>query len=219
MIGTELKTLLKKELVLEWRSKFALGGILLYVLSTIFVAYLSFVKVVDVKTWNALLWVIILFVSTNAVSKAFVQEDQSKLIYLYTLASPQGIILSKIIYHAILVWVVSMLSVVVYITLIGNVVQNMGLFLTAISLGSIGLSSVLTLVSAIAAQSNNNVTLMSILSFPILLPLLITLIKLSGGAIDGLAWSVTSKYVIVLALLNVIVVTLSYILFPYLWRD
>ncbi len=219
MIGTELKTLLKKELVLEWRSKFALGGILLYVLSTIFVAYLSFVKVVDVKTWNALLWVIILFVSTNAVSKAFVQEDQSKLIYLYTLASPQGIILSKIIYHAILVWIVSMLSVGVYITLIGNVVQNMGLFLTAVSLGSIGLSSVLTLVSAIAAQSNNNVTLMSILSFPILLPLLITLIKLSGGAIDGLAWSVTSKYVIVLALLNVIVITLSYILFPYLWRD
>jgi heme exporter protein B len=219
VIGTELKTLLKKELVLEWRSKFALGGILLYVLSTIFVAYLSFVKVVDVKTWNALLWVIILFVSTNAVSKAFVQEDQSKLIYLYTLASPQGIILSKIIYHAILVWIVSMLSVGVYITLIGNVVQNMGLFLTAVSLGSIGLSSVLTLVSAIAAQSNNNVTLMSILSFPILLPLLITLIKLSGGAIDGLAWSVTSKYVIVLALLNVIVITLSYILFPYLWRD
>jgi len=219
VLATELKTLLRKELILEWRSKFALGGILLYVLSTIFVAYLSFVKVVDVKTWNALLWVIILFVSTNAVSKAFVQEDHSKLIYLYTLASPQGIILSKIIYHALLVWVVAMLSVGVYMMLIGNVVQNMGLFLTAISLGSIGLSSVLTLVSAIAAQTNNNVTLMSILSFPVLLPLLITLIKLSGGAIDGLAWSVMNKYVIVLALLNVIVITLSYILFPYLWRD
>jgi heme exporter protein B len=219
VVFKEVKALLQKELTLEWRSKFALGGILLYVLSTVFVAYLSFVKVIDVKTWNALLWVIILFVSTNAVSKAFVQEDQSKRLYLYTLASPQGIILAKIIYHALLVWVVSLLALGVYVMLIGNPVQNMPLFIAGVSLGSIGLSSVLTLVSAIAAQTENNVTLMSILSFPVLLPLLITLIKLSGGAIDGLAWSVLSKYVIVLGLLNVVVVTLAYILFPYLWRD
>ena len=219
MLINEIKSLLKKELVLEWRGKYALGGILLYVLSTVFVAYLSFVKVIDVKTWNALLWIIILFVSINAVSKAFVQEDKSQTLYLYSLASPQGIILSKIIYNALLVWIVSLLALGVYVMLIGNVVQNMGLYLLALSLGSIGFSTILTLVSAIAAQSDNNVTLMSILSFPILLPFLITLIKLSGGAIDGLAWSVLSKYVIVLGLLNMIVVILSYILFPYLWRD
>ena len=34
--------LLKKEILLEWRSKYAFNGVLLYVVSTVFVCYISF---------------------------------------------------------------------------------------------------------------------------------------------------------------------------------
>lgn len=60
---------------------------------------------------------------------------------------------------------------------------------------------------------------MAVLSFPIMVPLLITLIKVSKDAVDGLAFSVSYSYLLVLSLLDLIIVTLSYMLFPYIWKD
>ncbi len=205
--------------MLEWRSKAAFGGVLLYVVSTIFVAYLSFKEVVEVPVWNALLWIILLFAATSAIARSFSEETKGKQLYMYTLASPQSIVISKIVYNALSVSVLSVLCYVIYSLLIGNLVQNQLMFFIALLLGAIGFSSTLTLISAIASQTDNNLTLMSILGFPIILPLLITLLTFSKNAIDGIAWSVNFKYIGVLLLLNLIVVTLSYLLFPYLWRD
>lgn len=216
---TEIKNLIAKEVLLEWRQKYAMGGILLYVVSTVFVCFLSFKKIVDVPTWNALFWIIILFASVNAVAKSFIQESRGRLLYYYTIASPQAIVLSKIIYNALLVCVLSLLSYVIYGLMIGNPVQNFYLFFLTLVSGSIGLSSILTLVSAIASKANNSITLMSVLSFPVILPLLIVLIKLSKNAIDGINWSVNYPYLIAVLSLNVIVIALAFLLFPYLWKD
>lgn len=216
---TEIKNLIQKEFLLEWRQKYAFGGILLYVVSTVFVCFLSFKKIVDVPTWNALFWIIILFASVNAVAKSFIQESRGRLLYYYTIASPQAIVLSKIIYNALLVCILSLLTYGVYGLMIGNPAKDFfQLFLVIIS-GSIGLSSILTLVSAIASKANNSITLMSVLSFPVILPLLIVLIKLSKNAIDGINWSVNYPYFISVLSLNVIVIVLAFVLFPYLWKD
>ena len=93
------------------------------------------------------------------------------------------------------------------------------LFIALLILAGIGFSTILTMVSAIASKTNNNTTLMAILSFPILVPLLMIVIKVSKNAIDGLAMAESYNYLIILILLNLIVVILSYLLFPYLWRD
>ena len=218
-IVIEIKNLIRKEILLEWRQKYAFGGILLYVISTVFVCFLSFKKIVDVPTWNALFWIIILFASVNAVAKSFIQESRGRLLYYYTLASPQSIVLSKIIYNSILVCILSIISFCIYSLMVGNPVENFPLFFLTMIFGGIGLSSTLTLVSAIASKANNSITLMSVLSFPVILPLLIVLIKLSKNAIDGISWSVNFPYFISVLSLNVIVIVLAFLLFPYLWRD
>src|SRR6478609_2325171 len=99
----ETKALIKKEILLEWRQRFALNGILLYLGSTVFLCYLSFgVKgnTLSPYVWNALFWVILLFTSVNAIAKSFMQERAGRMIYYYSIASPQAIIISKIIYNA-----------------------------------------------------------------------------------------------------------------------
>lgn len=218
MIGKQIKYLIAKELRLEMRNKYALGGILLYVVSTVFVSYLSFKKIVTPATWNALFWIIFLFASVNAIAKSFISETKGRLLYLYTLTSPQSVILSKIIYNSLLLTVLAALCLAVYSLFIGNIVQDMPLFMLTLLLGSFGFSSLLTMVSAIASKASNNFTLMAILSFPILIPLLIVLIKLSKNAIDGLEhWDM--NFLMVLVFLNVIIIALSYLLFRYLWRD
>ncbi len=218
MLLQQVKYLIAKEVKLEMRNKYALGGILLYVVSTVFVSYLSFKQIINPATWNALFWIILLFASINGVAKSFINETKGRLLYLYTLVSPQAVILSKIAYNLVLLSVISALCLFVYTLFVGNIIQDLPLFLTTLLLGSFGFSSLLTMVSAIASKTSNNFTLMAILSFPIMMPLLMVLIKLSKNAIDGLdLWDTNS--LLILVFLNVIIITLSYLLFRYLWRD
>lgn len=219
LLFRQVKHLFVKEFALELRQKYAINGILLYVVATIFISYLSFKKIVNPGVWNALFWIILLFAAVNAASKSFIQESKGRLLYLYTIASPQAVILSRIVYNAFLIAGISFLCFLFYSLFIGNMVEDNVLFSIVLLLGSTGFSSVLTLMSAIASKTGSNFSLMAILSFPVMVPLLITLIKVSKNAMDGLDWPVSYNYLIVLLLLNVIVCTLAYLLFPYLWKE
>lgn len=214
----QVRALLHKEIVLEWRSRYALNGILLYVVSTIFVCYLSF-RGVQAVTWNALFWIIMLFASINAVTKSFVQESRGRQLYFYTIASAQAIILTKIIYNVFLLLLLAVLALFFYGIVFTNPVGDPALYLLAVVLGSISFASVFTLISSIASKASNSSALMAILSFPVIIPLLIVLIKLSKNAMDGLDRASSYNEIGVLLAINLIVITVSLLLFPYLWRD
>ena len=219
MLFREVKTLIGKDIKLELKQKYVLNGILLYLLSTIFVTYLAFEGVITPETWNSLFWIILLFVGVNGIGKSFVQESPARYIYYYTIVSPQAVVLSKILYNLLLMAILSMLTFGMFLLLMGNQVVNTGLFILALILGSFGLSSVLTMVAAIASRANNNFSLMAILSFPIILPLLLTLMKISSVALTSSEWPGTAGPLIILLTINLAVIILAYLLFPYLWRD
>ena len=214
--------LLKKDLLLEWRERHAINGILLYVISTVFVCYLSIgIKSSKISpfTWNAVLWIVLLFASVNAVAKSFLQEKPGRILYYYTIASPQAIILSKIIYNTVLLLLLSSIAYAFYSIVLGNPVQDKLLFFSTVSIGAIGFATTFTMISAIASKANNSGTLMSILGFPVIIPMLLMLMKISKSAIDGLAFSVSIDELIILGALNCMMIALAYILFPYLWRS
>lgn len=218
----ELKTLIEKEIRLEWRQRYAINGMALYVVSTVFVCYLSFKaksSALNPITWNTLFWIILLFTAVNAIAKSFTQERSGRLLYYYTIASPQAIIISKIIYNCLLMLLLSFSGFVFYAFVMGNPVGDKGLYLVSIFLGSIGFASTLTLVAGIASKAENNAALMAILSFPIVLPMLLMVMKLAKNALDNLDRGSSSDEIMVLLALDAIVITLSVILFPYLWRS
>lgn len=215
----EVKALMYKELLLEWKQKNAFVGILIYVISTVFLTYFSFKRIISPETYNALFWIIILFTGVNTVSRSFMQESEERQLYYYQIASPQGIIVSKMLYNSLIMLVLTLIALGVYVTFLGNPIQNYNLFFVAIILGSLGLGIILSMVSAIASKTGNNPTIMAILSFPIILPFLNTLIGLSSNGINGIDSAQNLKFIIVLVSMNAIVAALSYILFPYLWRD
>jgi heme exporter protein B len=219
MLYTETIHLIGKEIRLELKQKYVLNGILLYLVSTIFVTYLAFDRIIETDTWNSLFWIILLFVAVNGISKSFIQESPARHLYYYTIASPQAILLSKVIYNLLLMTILSVLSFVFFLLLMGNQVVNIPLFLTTLLLGSLGLASILTMVAAIASRASNNFSLMAILSFPIVLPLLGTLMKVSKSALSAAQWSGNYGFITILLTINVAVIILAYLLFPYLWRD
>jgi heme exporter protein B len=216
---SQVKYLISKEIMLEWRSRYALNGILLYVVSTVFVCYLSFREISNPPTWNALFWIIMLFASVNAITKSFIQESHSRQLYYYTITGPQAIIISKIIYNVFLMLLLSAIALGFYMLVFKNPVGDPLFYMLSVLLGSISFASVFTMISAIASKAGNGGALMAILSFPVVIPLLIVLIKLSKNAMDGLDRSVSYNEIGVLLAIDAIVVTTSLLLFPYLWRD
>lgn len=215
----EINHLIRKEITLEWREKFAFNGVLLYLVSTVFVCYLSFSSIIDIPTWNALFWIIMLFAAINAVLKSFLQERDGRLLYYYTLVRPQSIINAKIVYNTLLMVALGLAGLVVFIGFMGNPVQNLPLFVLNMLLGVAGFSAVLSMVSAIASKARNNFTLMAVLSFPLVLPLLLVLIRVSADAIQGASISEALPNLLVIILLIAITLVLSNILFPYIWKE
>lgn len=219
-IVNQVKYLIKKEMLLEWRSKYALNGVLLYVVSTVFVCYLSFISVPNKLTWNALFWIIMLFASINAVAKSFLQESRGRHLYIYTLVSPAALIIAKTIYNSLLMIVLTLIALFFYSLVFPfNSETDLLMYLVATILGSLSFATIFTMVSAIAAKAGNGGMLMAILSFPIVIPVLIVLVKLSKNAIDGLDRSVSLDDIGLLIVINVLITTVSLLLFPYLWRD
>ena len=222
MLFKEIKTLIYNEILLEWRNKYAINGLLLYDISTVMICYLSFSlksNQINPITWNTLFWIILLFTAINAIAKSFIQEGFGRYVYYYNLVSPQGVILSKIIYNSRLMIVIALIGFMVYIIFMGNPVQDNALFILSLFLGAIGFSSTLTMVSGIASKANNSSTLMAVLSLPIIVPMLLMLIKISKNALDGLDRSLSIDELSTLGAINLIVISVSYLLFPYLWRN
>ena len=218
--------LFKKEITLEWRSKYAFNGILLYVVSTVFICYIAFNLNPGFKksqgypiVWNVLFWIIMLFASVNAIAKSFMQESKSRLLYYYSIASPQAIILSKTLYNVLLMSLISILALLVYLLFFNNKIGDPLYYFITVLLGSISFSTIFTMISAIASKAGNNGTLMAILSFPVIIPVILVLIKLSKNAMDGISRNFSYSNIGILLAINAIVIATSILLFPYLWRD
>lgn len=206
--------------MLEVRNRAALNGLLLYAISTVFVCFMGFaLKKVNDPTWNTILWVILLFTSVNAVAKSFQQERSGRLLYYYTLFSPQGLVLAKIIYNTLLMVVLSMLTFGFYVFVMGNPVKDPLFYFVIIVIGACSLANSLTVVSAIASKAGNNATLMAVLSFPLVIPTLAVLIRLSKNAMDGLERSLSYDELLILLSINLMSAALSYLLFPFIWKS
>lgn len=215
-----LAALVKKELLLEFRQKSTLGGVLVYVIGTVFVSALCFKGRLDKPTWNALFWVITLFTSVTINGKNFLKETGGQGLFNYLYYSPQQFIFSKIVTSMVFMLCLSFITFFFYGFFIKNEVENLSLFLIVLLLASTGLAGILSLMSAIASKASGNFAMMSILSFPVLMPLILVIIRLSKQAVDGIEWAgVGYNFILVLTALNVLVVALSFLLFPYLWRD
>ena len=215
---TEIWHLLLKDFKLEFRHKYAISGILLYVLSTVFIVYLAFVQL-DARVWNTLFWIIILFASVNAVTKSFMQESGYRALYYYSIANPLAVIISKIIYNTILLTAITLLTFGFLSLVAGNPVKDMQLFIVTMLLGSLGLAITLTFISSIAVKANNSATLMAIMGFPVVIPILMTLIKLSAVSLRLIQDTNYDQDILILVAIDLILVSIALVLFPFVWRD
>ena len=210
-------TLFKKDLLLEVRQQYSFYGILLYIGSTIFVLYLA-VEEPESKVWNGLFWIIQLFICINAVAKSFLQESKGRMLYFYSIASPGDFVLAKLLFNSLLMLVMSLLCLLLFTLFLGNPINKAGPFIGLVLLGGWSLSLVFTFLAAIAAKAQQNAAIMAVLGFPIIIPQLLLLMRLSKAAFAPLL-TIPVNTVLLLVALDVMVIMLAVILFPFLWKE
>lgn len=214
----QIITLVKKDILLETRQQYTFYGVLLYVASTVFIIYLSTGQPEN-EIWNALFWIVQLFAAVNAVAKSFLQDSKGRMLYYYTISGAVNYILAKLIFNAVLMLLMSLLTLLIFILLLGNPLVHFFQFLLIGLLGSVGLSFVFTFLAAIAAKAQQQAALMAIMGFPVIVPQLLLLGRIATRSFTDAIQTGWWQMVLLLFCFDILIVLLSIILFPFLWRD
>ena len=204
--------------MLEIRQQYSFYGVLLYVAATIFVLYLAMGQPVA-SVWNGLFWMIQLFVCVNAVAKSFLAESKGRMLYFYSIAGGRDFIIAKLLFNVLLMMLMTLTSWALFAVFLGNPVIHTLPFLGITILGGTSLSLVFTFLSAIAARAQQNAALMAIMGFPLVIPQIMLLMRISNIVFADVIQGGLVQMVLLLAGLDILVVALAIILFPFLWKD
>jgi len=210
-----------KEWRCEFRTRYALNTLALFAFTTLVVVSFSLGPLgVDRSHGTAvlpvLLWIILLFSVAAGLPRTFVQEEETQTAMALRLsATPSALFCGKLLYNLTLVLALEVLVTPAYIVMTSLEVASPWLLVAVLAAGGYGLATGSTLVAAIIAQARSKGTLFSVLSFPILLPLLVLAVELTRGATAGDPGGVA---VPVLLLYDATITVAGLMLFPVVWN-
>jgi len=214
--------LFRKDWQSELRTRYAVNALAMFILVTISVIMFSIgsEKITEYLT-GGLLWVVIFFSAMSGLSRAFVsEEERGTTMTLQLIASPSTVFSGKLIFNLLLVFIMNFVITILFgILFTSFIIRNIPLFALAFLFGNIGIAVSSTIIAAIISKAGSKGTLYPVLSFPILLPLILTLLELTKFAIDGNSIYSSMTEILVLVCYDVIMATISYLLFDFIWKD
>ncbi len=212
----------KKDWESELRTRYAINALAMFILVTISVIMFS---IGDEPITNyltgGLFWVVIFFSAMSGLSRVFVsEEERGTTLTLQLIAAPSTVFIGKLIFNLVLVYLMVAAITFLYTILFENfIIQNSMLFFVSLLLGSTGIAISSTLIAAIISKANTKGTLYPVLSFPVLLPLILTLVKLTQFSMDGETFGFAWTYLAILISYDVVMLTGGIMLFDFIWKE
>ena len=210
--------LIVTEARIELRERFALAGILLYVVSSAFIVFTIW-RQLPAREWGLTFWIIFLFCALMAVLKTFGKESEGRYFYYYTLYHPLELFAAKVLYNLFLLIVIFLALWFILFVMAGDHFTRPGWFLFTGLLTSIGFAFLLTLVSSIAIKTRQNASLTAVLALPLMIPILVNVLRLTSYALGSTPDENPWNEVSLLSSIICLVTGMALWLFPYLWRS
>ncbi|MEM0963776.1 MAG: heme exporter protein CcmB [Bacteroidota bacterium] len=208
---------------LELRTRVALSGLGLFVAASLVLVRIALGRgAPSVTTAAALLWIVVVFASAVGLGRAFVAEEErgtSLLLQLHL--QPSQVYAGKLLFNAALMSAVVLLAAAGFRILVPQPLGAPGVFVVTLVLGALAIAGATTLLSALVARARAAGPLLPVLAFPVLVPVLIPavgLTELSAGAASG-AWADARGDLVLLVAYAGLLVSASFLLFEYVWRD
>lgn len=210
-----------KDLRLELRTRYALNAILMFGITTLAVVSFSLGQSgLSPKLLSALFWVIMFFSAMSGLAQVFIREEESgTALALKLTADPDSIYIGKLLFNFTLLTIMTIIVTPLFFVFTDAPTANILRFIVVLVLGVMGLCGATTLVAAIIAKASVKGALFSVLSFPILMPLLISLVSATEKIFEGLTIGEVSAELQFLTAYAVVMVTASVLLFKFVWQD
>jgi len=212
----------RKDLESELRTRYAVNALLMFVVVTISVIVFSLAgEVLTIGAMTGMLWVVMFFAAMSGLSRVFVaEEERGTAMTLQLLASPMAVYLGKLLFNIVLVLGLNALIVVLFLlTMEQFTIRQADMFAVVMLFGGLGIATSTTIIAAIIARANTKGTLFPVLAFPVLLPLLMAGISGTNIAVEGGTWNSVWPDLQLLGSYIVVVTTVSFMLFDFVWKD
>lgn len=208
---------------LELRTRVALGALGMFVAASLMLVRLSLGRgAPSVPVTAAFLWIVVVFAAAVGLGRAFVAEEErgtSLLLQLHL--RPSQVYAGKLLFNVALMLVLNALAVVGFRVLVPSPLGAPGVLWAAVALGAVALAAATTLLSALIARARAAGPLLPVLAFPVIVPILIpgvALVELAAGTPEGV-WTEARGDLVLLAAYAGLLVSASFLLFEYVWRD
>jgi heme exporter protein B len=217
---TKALAVLAKDVRTELRTRYSLNALFMFAFTTLVVISFSLGKLaLNVQVLAALYWIIIFFSAMSGLAGVFIKEEDTKTAQTLRLfARPSVIYAGKLVYNLLLLAILCALLTPLYVIFLNVTIPDWPLFLVVVLLGMIGLAGATTIIGAIVAKANVRGALFAVLSFPVLLPLLVAAIGGTNAALGEAGWVGAENHLKLLLAYAVIMITVSAVLFDFVWN-
>lgn len=220
--STSTYALVEKDIRSEVRTRYAFNALLMFVVtavSTILFALRS--DNPSTALLSGMYWVVVFFTAMSGLSRIFVsEEERGTVLVLQLIASPTVIYFGKLLFNAALTLVLTTAVTILYVLFFpGFVINSYEILFLTVLLGSLGFAASATIIAAIIAKAGARGTLYPVLSLPVLIPLLITVMNATARALAGEPLVNALGELQVLLGYLLVMVGGSYLLFDYVWKD
>jgi heme exporter protein B len=217
--------LLRKELRLEWRTREAVPAMALFSVTTFVVFHFGLQRDTVAGALAAgVLWVTLLFAAMLGANRLFVSDIEGGALEGVLLApiDRTALYLAKAIAFAAFLAIVEVVAVpAFYLLLLGPAALDAipGL-LAVLLLADVGIAVTGTLVAGLATQTRSRDLLGPLLGLPLLMPVVIAAARATGPLFaSGGAGALPGKWLLVLALYDVVIGLIAVAVFDFLLED
>lgn len=217
--------LLRKELTLEWRTREAVPAMALFSVTTFVVFHFALQRdTIDGALASGVLWVTLLFAAMLGANRLFVSDVEGGALEGVLLApiDRTSLYLAKVVAFAAFLAVVELVAVpAFYLLLLGPSALDAVLpLLLVLLLADAGIALTGALVAALATQTRSRDLLGPLLGLPLLLPVIIGAARATEPLfLAGGAETVPGRWLLVLALYDVIIGLIAVAVFDFLLDD
>lgn len=212
---------LHKDIRTEYRTRYAYSALLMFAVTTLITVSFSvggFLRDSDISA--ALLWIIIFFSAMSGLPGTFLQEEETGTVMALKMAAdPEPVFLGKYLFNLLLLFSLAALIVPLYLIMMNLAVALAGGFIATVFLGVMGLAGGSTILAVIVSKAGAKGPLMTVLSFPILLPLLLGAISATRTTLEGGLPAAMIPDLALLFFYNGIVLAASLLLFEHVWNE
>lgn len=212
---TELLKFFLKE---EWKGKHAAIGAFLYIFTAVLITYLS-MQQLNPPEFSAVFWLTVIFTTLQGISGSFIRMRKGQFVFWQQLCRPVDFLAARLIASYLLMCVYTLFAYVVFSMMHGGPETGGPLFLLMTLATGLGISSVFTVSSSIAAKTDNPGMLLPVLTFPVLIPLILVGTRAGNKAIEQADLIVLLPDLAVILALDILVVTLGLILIRSIWKE